>query len=266
MIPFGELAPDVADLNADVARAAINVLPGVNSYLPLKDLSVASDALTGDCVGAVVTKDNSGNNYIYAGDSTKLYNISGVTVTDYSQAGNYTDNAEKWNFAKWGNKIIASKYGEIPQVITLGGTVFADLAGTPPQARSISTVRDFVVLGNTLDGTDGAVTNRLWWSGFNDEEQWTSGTNQSDFQDLQGGGGAIQRIIGGEYGIVFQVNSIWRMTYVGTPLVFQLDEIEPKKGTPAPGSVVQHGVDIYYLGQDGFYETAQLPNPLALIK
>ena len=77
MIPFGELAPDIADLNTNVSRSAINVLPGLNSYLPLKDLSVASDALDNDCTGAVVMKDNSGSNYIYAGDKTKLYNISG---------------------------------------------------------------------------------------------------------------------------------------------------------------------------------------------
>ena len=253
MIAFGEFAPDVADLNTGVSSKATNVLPGVNSFLPLKSLSAASDALDNPCVGAVVMKDNDGSNYIFAGDKTKLYNISGATSTDFSQAGNYTDNAESWGFIKWGNKVIASKFGDTPQIMTLGGSVFADLGGTPPQGRTITTIREFVVMGNTWDGTDGNTTNRVRWSGFEDEDGWTVGTNQSDFQDLQGRGGAIQRIVGGEFGIVFQEKSIWRMTYVGTPLVFQFDEVEPSLGTPAGGSVVQYGSNIFYLGQDGFY-------------
>ncbi|MCP4234067.1 MAG: hypothetical protein GY770_10870 [Aestuariibacter sp.] len=198
-------------------------------------------------------KDNSGNNYIYAGDKTKLYNINGVTVTDYSQVGDYTDNSEAWGFIKWGEQVIASKLGDTPQVLTLGGTTFADLSGSPPQGRTISTIRDFVIIGNTWDSTDGNVTNRIRWSGFNDETGWTVGTNQSDYQDLEGRGGAVQRIAGGEFGIIFQEKSIWRQTYVGTPTVFQFDEIEPGRGTPAAGSVAQYGATIFYLGQDGFY-------------
>ena len=253
MIPFGEFAPDVSDLNLDVSSVANNCIPGVNSYLPLKALAAASNALGNSCAGAVVMKDNTGNNYIFAGDKTKLYSISGITATDFSKAGGYTDNAEGWSFIKWGSKVIASKRGDTPQILTLGSSTFADLGGSPPQSRTLSTIRDFVVTGNTYDGTDGSIINRVRWSGFNDEDQWTVGTNQSDFQDLQGRGGAVQRIVGGEYGIVFQERSIWRMSYVGTPLVFQLDEVEPGLGTPAGGSVVQHGSDIYYLGQDGFY-------------
>ena len=253
MIPFGELAPDVADLNSKVSRSAINVLPGANSYLPMKSLAANSNALDNACQGATIAKDAENITYIYAGDRTKLYNIDGVTVTNYSKAGNYASNFESWSFVKWGNKLIASKFGNIPQVLTLGGTTFADLGGSPPEAKTITTVRDFVVTGNTKDSSDGHVNNRVWWSGFNNEANWTPGTNQSDIQDLQGHGGAIQKIIGGEYGIVFQQRSITRMTYVGTPLVFQFDEIEPNLGTPAENSVVQHGSDIFYLGQDGFY-------------
>ena len=198
-------------------------------------------------------KDNAGNNYIFAGDNTRLYNISGVTVTDYSQAGNYTDNQESWSFIKWNNQVIASKMGDTPQVLTLGSSTFADLGGSPPQSRTMTTVNQFVVVGNTWDSTDGNVTNRIRWSGFDNEAQWTVGTNQSDFQDLQSRGGAVQRIVGGEYGVVFQERSISRIDYVGTPLVFQQSEIEPGKGTPSPGSVIQHGANIYYLAQDGFY-------------
>ena len=268
MIDFGEFAPDIADLNTSVCRVANNVLPGINSYLPLKSLSESSDALINPCQGAIAIKDSADVNYIYAGDNTKLYNITGATVTDYSKVGDYTDNAETWDFAKWGEQVIASKYGDTPQIMTLGGTVFADLGGTPPQGRTMAVIKGFIVLGNTWDATDGAVTNRVRWSGFEEIDEWTPGTNQADFQNLQGNGGAVKRVIGGEYGVVFQQNSIWRMSYVGTPFVFQFDEVEPVLGTPAGGSVVQYGTNIYYLSHDGFYvlRNGQSSEPIGVSK
>ena len=32
-----------------------------------------------------------------------------------------------------------------------------------PRARHVDVVREFLVLGNTNDTTDGAVPNRVWW-------------------------------------------------------------------------------------------------------
>lgn len=253
MIPFGEFAPDIAPFNVEFASVANNVLPGINSYLPLKTLTSASNALDSRCVGATTMKDYDGVQYIYAGDAQKLYGVSAVTATDYSKALGYTDNTEKWNFTKWGEQVIASKFGDTPQILTLGATTFADLTGTPPQGRSLAVVRDFVVFGNTYDTTDGNQPQRVWWSGFDDETEWTPGTNQSNNTTLQGLGGDIQKIVGGEYGIVFMEKSIWRMDYEGVPTVFQFDEVEPGRGTPAGGSVVVVGADIYFLGQDGFY-------------
>lgn len=254
MIPFGELAPDVADLNTQVARVAHNVIPDVNSYAPLPSLVAQSSGLDSDCKGAITVKDNANNNYVFAGDSTKLYFISASGAVDYSKSGGYTENEENWNFIKWGNQVIASKMGDAPQVINLGvDSHFSDLSGSPPQARTLTTTNNFIVTGNTFDTTDGYITNRVRWSGFKNAEQWSSGTNQSDWQDLEGRGGLIKRIVGGEFAVIFQERSIWRMSYVGTPLVFQFDEVAAGMGTPAGGSVVQHGENIYYLAQDGFY-------------
>ena len=253
MIPFGEFAPDIAQYNMEVSTVAKNVLPGINSYLPLKTLTATGEALDGPCVGAVTMKDDDLTNYIYAGDATKLYGLSSATATDYSKALGYTDNAEKWYFEKWGNQVIASKFGDTPQIMTLGGTTFADLAGTPPQGRTVAVVRDFVVFGNTYDATDGNQPQRVWWSGFDDETQWTAGTNQSNYSTLQGTGGVIQTIVGGEYGIIFQEKSIWRMDYEGVPTVWRFDEVEPGRGTAAAGSVISVGADIYFLAQDGFW-------------
>jgi hypothetical protein len=83
---------------------------------------------------------------------------------------------------------------------------------------------------------------------------WTpSVTTQADFQDLDGDGGWVQQVVGGEFGVIFQERSIWRMTYVGSPIIYQFDEVERGRGTPAGGSVTKIGSAIPYLGIDGFY-------------
>ncbi len=253
MIRLGDFAPDESDLNTGIATVADNVIPTVTGFAPFYGFGSVASALTAACKGAVAMRDNDGNNYIFAGDATKLYGMVSGVPTDYSKVGGYTSNLEKWQFIRWGAKCIASKFGDTPQIITLSNTTFADLTGSPPQGRTLSVIGNFVVLGNTWDSTDGNKTNRVQWSGFEDETQWTPGSDQSDFQDIQGNGGDIKRIIGGEYGVVFQEYSIWRMDYVGTPLVFQFDEVERGRGTPSGESVVQVGGDTYYLGQDGFY-------------
>ena len=52
---------------------------------------------------------------------------------------------------------------------------------------------------------------------------------------------------------MIQERALWRATYVGPPLVFTFDLVEGARGTPAPGSIVQLGGVVAYLGEDGFY-------------
>lgn len=118
----------------------------------------------------------------------------------------------------------------------------------PPKARTVAIVRDFVVLGGASNQP-----NRVAWSGFNNSEIWnTNPAAQSDQQDLKGRTGAVQKIIGGEVGLIFTEQSVWRMEYVGPPVVFRFDEIKETHGTPAPRSVVRANNLVYYFSHDGF--------------
>ena len=78
-------------------------------------------------------------------------------------------------------------------------------------------------------------------------------STQSDSQDLFGRGGAIQHITSGETGLIFQENSIRKITYVGPPLVFRIDEVERDRGLYAPNSVIHAGQFVYYYSHDGFF-------------
>ncbi len=47
--------------------------------------------------------------------------------------------------------------------------------------------------------------------------------------------------------------AVWRVIYAGPPGIFYFLPAEGVRGTPAPGSIVQLGAIVYYLGEDGFY-------------
>ena len=254
MIPFGEYAPDRPDFNnSGGATIAKNVLPAPDkSYRSLSSQSAVSGALTARCQGAFAAQQADGVVALFAGDVSKLYKFdtSDASFGDVSNGTYSVVTDENWEFTQFGTTVIAVAGGENPQAWTLGSSsAFADLGGSPPTARHVAIVRDFVVLGNTAGGT-----NQVRWSAIGDETSWsTSATTQADQQDIKGPGGWVQKIVGGEYGTIFLEHEIHRMTYVGSPLVFRFDLLEKTRGTPYPGSVAALGRDVFYISDDGFY-------------
>lgn len=262
MIDFGEWMPDIASYKNTGVVEAKNVVPISEGYANFLALSVNSTALDSYCRGAFSVKNSASLSFSYAGSGTKLYQLSDGTWTDQSKgSGTYAlSSTDYWEFIKWGEKVIA--VGGInagspipPQIITIGAvgsTEFADLGGSPPQARHIGVVRDFVVLGNLYESAT-SYPSRVRWSGVNDETQWsTDASALSDYQDIQGNGGWVQRIVGGSYGTIFLERSLFRMDYIGPPLVFAFNEIEPGVGTLTPNSIIQWGSKIFFLSTQGF--------------
>ena len=48
-------------------------------------------------------------------------------------------------------------------------------------------------------------------------------------------------------------DSLWRMAFVGTPVIFRFDEVVRGRGCIAAGSVASVGRTVFFLAQDGFY-------------
>jgi hypothetical protein len=112
-------------------------------------------------------------------------------------------------------------------------------------------VRDFVVSGYVNDST--IRPNRVQWSALGDETSWTnSATTQADFQDIPDGGSVVG-LTGGEFGLVFMDRSIHRMSYIGSPLVFQFDNISRNQGCYEANSIIQYGGTSFFLSDNGFY-------------
>lgn len=252
MLEFGEYMPDLPPLlNPGLTRAE-GIIPLERGYGPIPQLSIlTSTGMDNRAQGIVGARavDAVGTTYIYTGDSTKLYVVSGSSFTDVSGAVYTTPSDGRWEFAQWGNQIIATNFSDVVQQITIGGANFAALGGSPPKARHVAAVDNFLVLGNLDDGTDRP--QGIAWSDRGDITNWSTGL--SDLQDLQNNGGWVQGIVGGDFGIIFQEYMITRMSYIGAPFTFQLDTVEQERGALAVGSILPVGRNIAYLAADGFF-------------
>jgi hypothetical protein len=124
------------------------------------------------------------------------------------------------------------------------------LTSIAPIAKHITIIRDFVVGAYVGAGT---YPNRVQWSDVNDPSYWDSeGASLADFQDIEDGGD-ITGITGGEFGVILLENAIVRMSFVGSPNIFQFDTIAKGVGCIEGGSVTQYAGVTYFLGADGFY-------------
>lgn len=252
MIPLGNYLPDAPAIGQH-ATVANNCIPYIDYYGPFYAQVAYTPASSEAALSAFATKSDSALPYNFIGGAAKLQKITSVAWEDVSKVGGYATAAElRWDWTTFGNRVIATNYSNPPQSYVMGtSTDFADLAGSPPQAKCVATVRGFVMFGNTT-----TASNQLHWSALENPADYTpSATTQSDTQLLYGESdvGQIMRIVGGEYATVFMEKGIFRGTYVGSPLVFQFDQLVRGIGTLAGGSVASYGEMIFFLGNDGFY-------------
>jgi hypothetical protein len=266
-IKVASYMPDLPDFQNPGSPNARNVLPRTRqSFGPVgAPMVYSSSALSKTCQGAASYLDPSGNAYQFAGDANDLYEFSSLAWTKVSKTlGIYSvPSTGQWRFEYFNGILLATDYNDQIQKFALGtDTAFADLAGTPPKARYMAVVRGFLMLAGTNDGTFGQQPQRAWWSGIGNPTNWpTPGTlsaaqAMSSYNDLTGSGGWNQGIVGNlgnADGAIFQEHAVFRVMFAGPPNVFDFLPAEGVKGCPAPGSIIQVGALVYYLGEDGFY-------------
>lgn len=254
-INFGEWMPDQAGLTGALMDAK-NVVSQAVGYGPLPTAANFSVAADQNLTTLVAGKTPVNATKLFAAGSTKIFDVSGVgALTNVSKSGGYTPNADadRFRFTQFGNVIIGTNFSDPMQAYTLGtSTAFADLAAGAPICKFLTVVRDFVVTAFTSESST-TYPSRVRWSGINDETTWgSSQVTQADFQDIPDGG-QIVGIRGGEFGLVFLEKGIHRMTYIGTPFIFQFDNISRGKGCIAAGSIAQTQGMSFFLSDDGFY-------------
>lgn len=252
LMQLGEYKPDISDYESQTSKSIVNVLPRADGYGPIKSLQAFSSALPAACRGLFSAIRSDGSPAIFAGTATRLYLMDNTDGTwdDVSLGGSaYSalSATATWQFRQFGNYVIAVQANVAPQVFTLGSSsAFAVLGGSPPQAAYIDIVGRFVVLSGLA-----SYPYRIQWSGLNAVTTW-DGTNMSDYQDFPDGG-VVRGVAGGENGVIFQDSAIRRMSYVGSPLVFQIERVAQDKGIFAPHAIVRAGDRIFYHSVQGFF-------------
>ncbi len=264
MILFNEYLPDQPALGQKGLVSVRNALPDIKGFRQMRDIQPITTALPGTVIGSLWAADDDGNFFFFAATSTGIFRLQNNAWLDISKPGGY--NADRWDMVAWGNRVIATNDVDPMQYFDLGqSTAFADLPGSPPRARHIGIVRDFIVIGNVVDQGDER-RSRVAWSGFNNSELWApSPSTQAGFQDILIGGGKVQRIVPGELGVIFLERAVLLMAYAGPKVIFRFDEVESGRGTPAPDSVCWSGNRIFYLGHDGFYAMDRSANNVQFI-
>jgi hypothetical protein len=258
LLRFAEYKPDISDYEGSSTKSILNVVPRGDGYGPFRSFAGFAQSLPAPCRGGFYALNSDGTVSIFAATSTKLYRLDNTTFTwvDVSiGGGSYAglSATAQWQFAQTGALVFATQANVVLQVYTVGvSTAFGNALGSPPQAAYISVLGQFLVLSGLLSQPF-----RIQWSGvasFNASTSWTSGINQSDFNDFPDGG-VVRGVAGGDQsGIIFQDQAIRTMHYVvGSPIIFQITKMTQGLGLYAPYSLVQSSGSIYFYSGKGFH-------------
>lgn len=232
-------------------RLSVGVARWTTTFTPPR--SPYGTAAEGACRGFFRAIKTDGSSAIFAGTSTKLFQLDATTLgwIDVSAGGgtySTLTSTDNWQFAQFGNLVLATQANAAAQSFDLtSSTAFAALGGSPPQSRYIAIVGRFVVLSGLL-----STPYRIQWSGLGDATQWTAGTNSSNYIDIPDGG-IVRGVAGGEFGLIFQDATIRRMTFApGNPVIFVIERIAEDHGLLMPYSIIRAGERTFYLSPQGF--------------
>ena len=250
-ITFGEWMPDQSGISGSLTDAK-NVVSQAIGYGPFPTPISFSSAAAENLTSLYAGKAPDGTTYSFVAGASKIYTVGNSGTLTQVNTGLTTGSNDRVRFTQFGKTVIICNNADKLKSWVLGtSSTFAEVSAAAPIAKFITVVRDFVVCANTLETTQQQY--RVRWSAINDETDWVENVNtQSDYQDIPDGG-QIMGIRGGEFGLVLLERSISRMTYVGTPFIFQFDNISRNKGCMVSGSVAQYQGITFFLSDDGFY-------------
>ena len=255
-ILFGEWLPDMPDttgqetLNLD---AALNVYSSTTGYAPFPRASIISSGTEdGEDINQLFLAKKDELILAFGGTNKNIYLYNnlvgrGASSKKVSRAGGYSSPQVAWDFASFGDTVLATNGTDKIQRYVIGDAGdFADI-DQAPVCNTIAIVRDFIFAGYCDENSQ-----KVQWSDLNNETVWdSSDDNQADFQILPGGG-EVKAITGGEFGLILQEKAVTRASYIGTPLVFQFDQISDNTGCLTGKSAIQYNGMTYFLSESGF--------------
>lgn len=250
VIPFPAYEPDASPFNIRSAPYIINALPVRDGWGPCPQLKAQTAALASAPKGGASILQANGSYDTFVGTTTHLYRLAngGTTWEDYSDSVTFAvPDGDFWSFHNFGTTPLVTNVTD--GLLERSGSVFTAVAGSPPNAKFVNSVGDFVLLMN-LDG----LPSTLQWSGIGDRTNWVIGENLGDRQTFADGG-AICGAVSSEFGAyILQSKKIRRMLVTpDSEYAFRFEVANPTRGCVAPMSIVEAGSTFFYLDEDGFY-------------
>jgi hypothetical protein len=255
-LEFGSWEPDAALLNGQQAPEAKNCIPAKRGYRPCRGVVALQFPALSEQVKDGFSKRNGEDLITVTATAGGLYALEGGDWVQRFAGSGVTQGRE---LCDYGNSIYALFGTQLLKADLDGGTLgeFKEVEAAP-NAEVMGVVRDFLVLGRLSDYQSG-----LHWSAIDDPTNWPAiGTDEAQYvqsdRQIFPVGGRVQAIVGGVGGVdglVFLESAIQRMTYVGTPYIFQFDSVDRERGLLAPKSPVVAGNLCFYLSEDGWRVT-----------
>jgi hypothetical protein len=257
-IPIGPFSPDTPDYDKQSSLTATNVIPASASYRPFPSFAAITNSLTARAQGLFFARKSDGTGTVFAGDATKLYQLSGTTWSNVSRlaGGAYTIPGDaKWAFTQFGNNVYASDGIDAMQVFNVDSAAnFSAATGSPPMVLYSAVAGDFMMVGN-LPQVANTGRNTIQWSSINDPTaSWAASQVTQASSQVLPDGGWIQGLVGFEYSaVVFQEFAIRQAIYDGVPLIFRFSKVTESLGCDIPGSVASYRDLIFFHDRSGFY-------------
>lgn len=255
LIPFTGYAPDLDPSTPGIITDLVDYFPTAKGYgAAPSNTSGGFDALATACLGAALLQKLDGSVRLFAGTAGALYEASAApTYTDRSKVGGYSAGSDhRWSFAQFGDTSLAAIKSDTLQSSSTGA--FADIAGAP-KARFVETLPGFVLLADTNEGTYGDQSDRWWCSEYNNVNGWTPAVaTQCTTGRLIGSPGPIRgwkRL--GEEIIAYKDRSIIVGRYVGSPAVFEFNQLPGDIGCATNDAIVSIGLAHFFVGYEDFY-------------
>lgn len=259
MIPFMPYRPDQGALASDSTDVALNVIGTDAGYVPAPSPVAPTTALPSKCLGSWAVRTTGGAYIFFAATQTDLYRLS-ANGTWTSVGSGYAGPlpGDMWTAAKYGSRFYVANEMDVLQFIDVdSGSSFAAAPGSPPRAKFVCVIGDFLFLAHLRIGA--APFPQDWQhSAIDDPAEWIidGGIGSSDRGTFPAGEeitGLMPRPNNG--GRIFQRNAKRALIFSpGGATAFEVRDIDPTNGVFAPYSVVDIGNDDYvYIHEQGVF-------------
>lgn len=226
MTPLIGFAPDMDPMEPGVLTDCTNVVPyefGLEGA-PTGLVPANVPVLAAPCIGAAVVQKLDVVRRIFAGTTTRIYELNGGVWNDVSRPTFYTGGTDtRWEFCQFGDaSLAANAVAKIQR--SPGSGAFVDIASAPI-AKIIFSVGAFVMALNVNDGVE-KVDGWANSASFN-ELDWTPSVatlaNNGRLVSTPGPITAGGRL--GEFAIAYKENAIYVGQFVGGAATFDWVEV-----------------------------------------